>query len=92
MLCLKGCRLGINRVMDGKKYKMALDSMKKRGLKRGTTNEYEKKFTMDYVSMCVMLLSISEKTRPVTIVDILRRQKVTIFFLPINCYTHLRSC
>jgi hypothetical protein len=79
MLCLKGCRLGINKVMDGKRYKMALDSMKRRGLKRGSATEYEKKFTIDYVSMCVLLLSISEKSRPVTIVDILRRQKVTVF-------------
>lgn len=73
---MKGCRLGFNKILEGKKYKMAMDSLKKRGLKRGSTTEYEKKFTLDYITMCVMLLSIAEKTRPVTIVDILRRQKV----------------
>ena len=73
---MKGCKLGFNKVLDGKKYKMSMDALKRRGLKRGSTTEYEKKFSVDYITMCVMLLSIAEKARPVTIVDILRRQKV----------------
>ena len=74
---MKGCKLGFNKILEGKKYKMAMDALKRRGLKRGSSTEYEKKFSVDYITMCVMLLSIAEKARPVTIVDILRRQKVT---------------
>ena len=76
MLDMKNCSLGFNKIMDPKKYKMAMDNLKRRGQKRGSS-EFEKKFAVDYVSMCVMLLSIAEKARPVTIVDILRREKAS---------------
>ena len=69
MLAMKGCALGFSKSMDPSKYKMAMTRLKSRA-------EDRKKFTVDYKTMCVILLSIAEKARPVTIVDILRRDKV----------------
>jgi len=71
MLAMKGCVLGFTKLMDPQKYKMAIQRLK---VKAGNKD----KFTIDYKAMCVFLLSIAEKARPVTIVDILRREKVVI--------------
>jgi len=65
---MKGCVLGFTKLMDPQKYKMAIQRLK---VKAGNKD----KFTIDYKAMCVFLLSIAEKARPVTIVDILRREK-----------------
>ena len=87
MLSMKGCVLGFSKLMDSNKYKMAMQRLKARGAAQG---ESAKKFTVDYKTMCVILLSISEKSRPVTIVDILRREKVLAnsqlpLALPLQC-------
>ena len=69
MLMMKRCTLGFSKNNDPMKYKMAMQRLKQRA---GSG----KKFTIDYKTMCVLLLSIAEKARPVTIVDKLRREKV----------------
>ena len=66
---MKRCMLGFSKNNDPMKYKMAIQRLKHRA---GNA----KKFTVDYKTMCVLLLSIAEKARPVTIVDKLRREKV----------------
>jgi hypothetical protein len=70
MLMMKRCMLGFSKNNDPMKYKMAIQRLKHRA---GNA----KKFTVDYKTMCVLLLSIAEKARPVTIVDKLRREKVS---------------
>ena len=69
MLMMKKCMLGFSKNNDPMKYKMAIARLKQRA-------GNGKKFTVDYKTMCVLLLSIAEKARPVTIVDKLRREKV----------------
>jgi len=68
MLAMKGCVLGFSPMMEPTKYKMVMQRLKLRA-------EDKKSFSIDYITMCVILLSIAEKARPVTIVDILRREK-----------------
>jgi hypothetical protein len=66
-----GCVLGFDKTARPDKYKMAVLRMKVQAPAKGGD-----KFQIDYKTMCVILLSISEKARPVTIVDILRREAV----------------
>ena len=66
-----GCVLGFDKTARPDKYRMAVLRMKLQASKGGGD-----KLQIDYKTMCVILLSISEKARPVTIVDILRREAV----------------
>jgi hypothetical protein len=69
LLELNSCPLGFNKHAAPDKYKAAITRLKARA------NDHEKVLKISYKAMAVMLLSITEKARPVTIVDILRRDK-----------------
>jgi hypothetical protein len=70
ILDLRGCRLGFSKTRDSEKYKSAMARLKTKMPEKTNSN-----FRVGYRQMAVLLLSIAEKSRPVTIVDILRRQR-----------------
>jgi len=70
ILQLRECRLGFSKAREPDKYKHAIKRLKDAKPERGGSA-----IKINYKRMAVILLSIAEKTRPVTIVDILRRKK-----------------
>jgi len=70
LLQMHNSRLGFSKAGNPDKYKNAIARMKKRA-----NDDPKAPLKIGYKTMAVMLLSISEKSRPVTIVDMLRREK-----------------